>query len=640
MKRTCVRALAKRAGVVRAAARLTTAVVSLVIALASAGAAQTGGGGRRTVPDMAAAVFDVENFGADAGDDRDDRAAIQSAIEAAEAAGGGTVLVPRAGIYNLVGRASDAQLLLVTRSIKFQCVPGAELLMSVAGANRTHGMRVAPVSTAPSYNVLSQLEIEGCRLVPARGSAPGGYGLFFDTSGARTQIRNALVRGTHVGTPASEFGDYALAMTNPTGAPDTQFTNSFRDLWLYGGIRVDKVGDSLEFDSVRVASNVPDRPSMYVNLVGGATGPNVRGGNMTAGGGIVIASGVNPNFTGGLIVEVGNRSLTNFTATPAVIQVKGGGIVPRVQGAKFEGISIITLIPGVHGMIVDRADTTVVGTNTWNVSTQGGPGLDPVYQLPNARPLRVITTANALGTMWHNVQHLMPGSAPGIDGSRDREFSRVVPAYTNAMFEQEGHFGVTRTIRAREGYDFGADRPKMLAGVGSPEGVAAACPGSTYHRSDGGPGTSFYVKEGAGCTSSGWAAYSRGGGGGSARGESASRAAPVEPPVVASRSDGPVAFVAPTLNPGWVNQGGAFATAGYVKHGGRVELKGTIVCPNAKPGVAWTLPQGFRPVGDRVMHAQSGGLFVYLYIEADGDINVLNCNGSISLDGIVFTPEQ
>ncbi|HEX5709463.1 MAG TPA: glycosyl hydrolase family 28-related protein, partial [Pyrinomonadaceae bacterium] len=403
MKRRCVCAVVIRAGAARGAWHLMTTVVLVVTALASAGAAQTAGGARRVEPVISdAPVFDVMSFGADANDERDDRAAIQSAINTAEASGGGTVVVSSAGTYNLAARASDAQVLLITRSIKFQCVPGAELLMSVAGANRTHGLRVAPASTAPSYNVLSQLEIEGCRLVPARGSAPGGYGLFFDTSGERTQIRNALVRGTHVGTPGAEFGDYALAMTNPTGAPDTQFTNSFRDIWVYGGIRVDKVGDSLEFESVRVSSNVPDRPSMYVNLVGGATGPNVRGGNMTAGGGIIIASAVNPNFGGGLIVEVGNRSLTTFAATPAVIQVKGGGIVPRVQGAKFEGVSIITLIPGVHGMIVDQADTTVVGTNTWNVSTQGGPGLDPVYQLPNTRPLRLITTARASGTMWHN----------------------------------------------------------------------------------------------------------------------------------------------------------------------------------------------------------------------------------------------
>ena len=34
-----------------------------------------------------------------------------------------------------------------------------------------------------------------------------------------------------------------------------------------------------------------------------------------------------------------------------------------------------------------------------------------------------------------------------------------------------------------------------FVGVGSPEGVITAPVGSTYHRLDGGAGTSFYVKE-------------------------------------------------------------------------------------------------------------------------------------------------
>lgn len=45
---------------------------------------------------------------------------------------------------------------------------------------------------------------------------------------------------------------------------------------------------------------------------------------------------------------------------------------------------------------------------------------------------------------------------------------------------------------------------KRLAGTGSPEGVHAAPVGSTYNRTDGGAGTSFYVKE-TGTGNTGWA---------------------------------------------------------------------------------------------------------------------------------------
>lgn len=44
---------------------------------------------------------------------------------------------------------------------------------------------------------------------------------------------------------------------------------------------------------------------------------------------------------------------------------------------------------------------------------------------------------------------------------------------------------------------------KDLAGSGSPEGVVTAPIGSTYRRTNGGAGTSFYVKE-SGSGSSGW----------------------------------------------------------------------------------------------------------------------------------------
>lgn len=49
------------------------------------------------------------------------------------------------------------------------------------------------------------------------------------------------------------------------------------------------------------------------------------------------------------------------------------------------------------------------------------------------------------------------------------------------------------------------DGPLVLAGTGSPEGVVTAPVSSTYHRKDGGAGTSFYVKE-SGTGNTGWVA--------------------------------------------------------------------------------------------------------------------------------------
>lgn len=58
---------------------------------------------------------------------------------------------------------------------------------------------------------------------------------------------------------------------------------------------------------------------------------------------------------------------------------------------------------------------------------------------------------------------------------------------------------------ATDGIAFGASGPKDFWGSGSPEGVVTAIVGSTYRRTDGSTGTSFYVKE-SGTGNTGWVA--------------------------------------------------------------------------------------------------------------------------------------
>ena len=47
---------------------------------------------------------------------------------------------------------------------------------------------------------------------------------------------------------------------------------------------------------------------------------------------------------------------------------------------------------------------------------------------------------------------------------------------------------------------------KVLRGAGSPEGVIVAKVGALYARTDGGTGTTFYVKESGDNTNTGWIA--------------------------------------------------------------------------------------------------------------------------------------
>lgn len=55
--------------------------------------------------------------------------------------------------------------------------------------------------------------------------------------------------------------------------------------------------------------------------------------------------------------------------------------------------------------------------------------------------------------------------------------------------------------------------PLFVSGSGSPEGVVTAPVGSEFKRTDGGAGTTMYIKE-SGVGNTGWVAISSGGGGG------------------------------------------------------------------------------------------------------------------------------
>ncbi len=96
------------------------------------------------------------------------------------------------------------------------------------------------------------------------------------------------------------------------------------------------------------------------------------------------------------------------------------------------------------------------------------------------------------------------------------------------------------------------------------------------------------------------------------------------------------AFIAPTLNAGYSNFGGAYSTAGYMKDSlGFVHLKGTLNCP-AGGGNAFTLPVGFRPGQSQYMVQINGAAGKILYIQSTGEVQTAASPNQCGLDGIVF----
>jgi hypothetical protein len=75
--------------------------------------------------------------------------------------------------------------------------------------------------------------------------------------------------------------------------------------------------------------------------------------------------------------------------------------------------------------------------------------------------------------------------------------------FTATVTGNKGQF--TDTAWATNGFLYGTTRLQLVSGSGSPEGVVAAPVGSLYSRTDGGAGTTLYVKE-SGSANTGWIA--------------------------------------------------------------------------------------------------------------------------------------
>ncbi|MCA1569719.1 MAG: hypothetical protein LC798_05240 [Chloroflexi bacterium] len=73
--------------------------------------------------------------------------------------------------------------------------------------------------------------------------------------------------------------------------------------------------------------------------------------------------------------------------------------------------------------------------------------------------------------------------------------------FTSSDAGAVGKFAPTSTGRV-----FDASAGSFRVGVGSPEGIVLAPPGTTYQRTDGGSGTSLYIKESAATLTTGWRA--------------------------------------------------------------------------------------------------------------------------------------
>jgi len=96
-------------------------------------------------------------------------------------------------------------------------------------------------------------------------------------------------------------------------------------------------------------------------------------------------------------------------------------------------------------------------------------------------------------------------------------------------------------------------------------------------------------------------------------------------------------WFAPTLLNSWINYGGDFEVAGYMKDNhGFVHLKGVVKSGTIDKAI-FTLPDGYRPYKQEIFHIISNDALGRVDIKADGNVYVeVGNNTYVSLSGIIF----
>jgi hypothetical protein len=100
------------------------------------------------------------------------------------------------------------------------------------------------------------------------------------------------------------------------------------------------------------------------------------------------------------------------------------------------------------------------------------------------------------------------------------------------------------------------------------------------------------------------------------------------------------AWQAPTLNAPWTNYGDVFASAGYRRDGGRVQLRG-LVKAGAGGTVIFVLPLGFRPPAQQIYTGVSDSSApTRIDVKTNGEVLVSQPSsgvlGWLSIDGVAY----
>jgi hypothetical protein len=422
----------------------------------------------RAVYDLRSSVFNVKDqeFGAVGDGSTDDTAAIQAAIDAAEAATyRGLVFLPP-GNYAITSpltiRAHNITLAGAGRS---SVGTGAARSSVILAKSSFSGSYLVDVAGTTSSDYLESVSIRDLTIDGFGAGSP-----FIDASGlywrcTQGQIANVTVQrvrqngivleGVNAGGGAHYNFLTNVAVVRP-GADGIKF--------LTGGVDNTVLG-SFVYDS------------------GGNSVTNTAAGNQFIGSYFELADGYHIHSTVAQQLRIiGCR-----------LRESSGGIY--IASAGTDGpfqISACSIKNASEG----TANTTDGINIAPSATARGGIISGVVFTTTNANPMRYgvnIANSNAQRVVVSGISEgyqLTATSTFGTGAINDQGTNTIVSG------------GLDSNLRSFDKLGNGVMR---LTGTGTPEGAVTAPVGSTYHRSDGGAGTSFYVKE-SGSSNTGWVA--------------------------------------------------------------------------------------------------------------------------------------
>lgn len=471
-----------------------------------------------------AQTVSVKDFGAVGDGVTDDTAAIQTAID--EISNGGLVYFPE-GHYII----SD-ELLILNKSVSIKGVPGHYFADSdlIQGSfiqqtvNGKNGFTISRTDNTTTENF--QVYIDGIALYgPGPNSGQTGSGIHATTGNTNTNL-GLYLRFNNVGI--RRFNEYGIYLRGAI------YNNEFNTVGIsycgLNGIHITRLNGLTVVDGI-VGETLLSNVSIFSCGQTGSSNDERSGlycVPLSLGQFTFVRFSSSNNIGSGAILDgctfemIGPQFESNGASVPIVLlgdltpnQVCAirGGVFYYANAATSNAVKAVNVKALIlenlqfHDTTTDydiRLESTVNGAkvfNPWRVASGGtSAGLlsnasaNLFYSSYNTNYLPAVQSVDVTEPFF-TVKRTASGSPTWYCHNDNSNYN----FYSTDTSQNE------LVVHSTGGLSVNSQNSKILAGVGTPEGAVTATVGSIYMRSNGGAGTTFYVKE-SGTGNTGWVA--------------------------------------------------------------------------------------------------------------------------------------